>query len=324
MKKLNRIAILLIISQFICAKAAAQKNLVPNSSFENIITCPTWSGIDEFVEGWTNPNRYSPDYFNACANMNTPHLGVPTNGYGNQNARAGVAYVGIYIPVTSGNSLREYIQAELTEPLVAGEKYSVRFYVSLAENFSNYSVNTLGAYLSVSAASSTTNTVFNIEPQIVNNPTINPLTNKVNWQEVSGIYTAVGGEKFITIGNFESDGNVDTTSLVPIPSISDAAYYYVDDVSIESTTTNINEASMYNVIINSFPNPASDILNIELTNFEYYDIKIISAMGDTVIDIKNVKRLHSINVRNNPNGIYFLQITQRNTLLTTKKIIINH
>ncbi len=305
-----------------CAVNYAQ-NLVPNPSFEEYDTCPIYGSID-FSVGWTNPNNYSPEYFNVCANSDTPHLGVPNNGYGNQNARTGAAYAGIYIPVTSENSLREYIQAELTESLIAGAEYSVKFYVSLAENHSDYAVNTIAAYFSVSAISNTTNTVFNVNPQIVNNPIVNPLTDKDNWQEVSGTFVASGGEKFITIGNFQNDGNVDTTSLVQIPSLFDKSYYYIDDVSVERRiTNNVNEFSIEHPF-KYYPNPVSDILNIEPKNNQNYDIKMLDITGNIIFSYENINNLKSINVNQYSNGIYSLQLSKGNILLSNKKIIVHH
>lgn len=318
---MKKITVILFLVFYL--KSYSQVNLVPNPSFEDTLTCPIYSGIDEFVIGWTNPNDYSPDYFNSCANINTPNRGIPSNGYGYQEARTGNAYCGIYIPVNSGNSLREYIQAELTEPLDSGVEYSVKFYVSLAENHSDYSVNTLGAYLSVSAISSSSLFVFNVNPQIVNDPIANPLIDKNNWQEVSGTFVASGGEKFITIGNFEDDATVDTISLVAVPSISDKSYYYIDDVSVKSTLTNINKYSIEH-IFNYYPNPVSDILNIELKNIGNYDIIILDVTGNVIINQKNINGFYSINVSNYPNGIYFLQLSKENNLITNKKIIINH
>lgn len=300
------------------------QNLVPNPSFEDTIQCENYTIIDGFITGWTNPNDYSPDYFNSCANINYPHIGTPSNGYGYQEARTGNAYCGIYIPVRSGNSLREYIQAELTEPLIAGEEYIVKFYVSLADNFSDYAVNTIGAYFSTSAISSTTNTVFNVTPQIINAAIANPLTDKDNWQEITGNFVALGGEKFITIGNFEDDNTVDTTNLVA--NITNDSYYYIDDVSVEaiSGSTSINELNLDN-LFSYYPNPADNVLNIKLKDPGNYSIKILDIIVNSVVYQENINSsFHSINVNNYPDGIYFLQLIQENNLLKTKTIIINH
>ncbi len=305
----------------------AQQNLVPNGSFEEYSQCPDPATVDpmpdnmiELAMGWYNPTGYTPDYFNSCVTV-TNSYSVPTNGYGYQVPRTGNAYCGIYIPVRSGNSLREYIQTKLIEPLIAGEEYSVKFYVSLADNFSDYSVNTIGAFFSNIPISSTTNTVFNKTPQIVNDATFNPLIDTTQWQEVSGTFIALGGERYMTIGNFEMDGNVDTTNLVLNPTKD--PLYYIDDVSIKKNTTNsTGQLEIGN--LHYYPNPVNDILSINLPSKESYDIILMDIFGNQNIIFEDIQNILEIDVKNYKNGIYLLQVVQNKNLLSTKKVIINH
>lgn len=77
---------------------------------------------------------------------------MPNSGGGFQYALSGVAYAGFF---TFGiNNQREYIQAQLTDSLVAGIRYRVSFYVNLHDNF-QYATNNIGAYLSTTAVIST-------------------------------------------------------------------------------------------------------------------------------------------------------------------------
>ena len=71
---------------------------------------------------------------------------------------------------------------------------------------------------------------YGLTPQILlqGNP---PITDTVNWVKVSGLYQATGGEQYITIGNFNYDSTT-VTQIVDAASPYDAAYYYIDDVSI--------------------------------------------------------------------------------------------
>ena len=53
-----------------------------------------------------------------------------------------------------------------------------------------------------------------------------------NWVQISGIFVAAGGEDHVTIGNFfDSAGTQRTLVGTPTGGI-DAAYYYIDDVSV--------------------------------------------------------------------------------------------
>ena len=60
-----------------------------------------------------------------------------------------------------------------------------------------------------------------------------------NWDEVCAEYTAKGGEKFITIGNFTSDGDTKFEKNRKSKEYRDQkiqAYYYIDDISVKLTT----------------------------------------------------------------------------------------
>jgi hypothetical protein len=297
------------------------QNLVPNPSFEDTVQCPTPFSQLQFASGWVSPNGYSPDYYHSCANSSNPNYGVPNNYYGFQNARTGIAYGGIFLPVAAGNDLREYAQIQLIDTLVSGVEYIVKFYVSLADS-SEYSVNAIGAYLSKNAISSPSLKVFNVTPQIVNNSTTNPLTNKNIWYEILDTLIAVGGEEYITIGNFEADSTADTTS-VSGGSTSGEAYYYLDDVSIEPKPNSINYMDVNN-ILKFYPNPTSNILNIKISKTGCYTIQLLDVLGNVVSNKKTVKGDSVLHVEKYPNGIYFIQLSNENEILTTSKIIINH
>ena len=51
----------------------------------------------------------------------------------------------------------------------------------------------------------------------------------MNWVKISGIYTAHGGEQYITIGNFKLDTQTDT---LRVNTLGDYTAYYIDDVSV--------------------------------------------------------------------------------------------
>src|SRR5690554_3199107 len=208
---------ILVLTGLLAALTPISKaqNLVPNPSFETYSQCPDPATLDpmpndmmELATGWNNPTGYTPDYFHACVNLPNS-FGVPTNGYGSQDARTGNAYAGL-ITMYGETEAREYIQTELTESLIAGKQYLVTFYVCLGK-VCTYAANNIGAYFSNTSVSVSHSWVLPYIPQISNNPFTNPLTNMVGWTEVSGVFTAVGGEQYMIIGNFNSYASTDTT-----------------------------------------------------------------------------------------------------------------
>jgi len=126
-----------------------------------------------------------------------------------------------------GNN-RDYIQVKLVDSLVINKCYSVEFYTNLV-NFVPWAINNVGAYISNNAIHCTPPNPYNLTPQILlpGNPVI---SDTVNWVKVYGIYSATGGEDYITIGNFAYDSN--TVFLPMISSGGHQSYYYVDDVSL--------------------------------------------------------------------------------------------
>jgi PKD repeat protein len=213
---------LLFLAALFCLSHA--QNLVPNYSFETISFCPNgFGGIGPTVAiPWTAPTGGSPDIFNVCS---TTFVDVPANFFGNQNALTGDGYAGIYCKL-NGPEYREYIQAPLLEPLVAGEWYTVSFYVSPGDI--GCGIMTIGAYLSVNQVTQGGVGALILSPQIESNQGF--LVDYDNWTLISGCFQASGGEQYITLGNFNSDAN---TSFDP-NCTSGLAYYYIEDVLVES------------------------------------------------------------------------------------------
>ncbi len=206
----------------------AQENLVPNGSFEEYYNCPG-GGIME-SKHWYSPTIGSPDLFHVCANSSNPQWGVPQNTRGYQVPKTGGAYAGFF--VRANDDGREYLQVELNKPLEGGKKYSVQFYLSLADIFA-VSVWNIGICLSNTAVSSPLiNTyVLNVTPQILNEE--GNFLNWEEWTEVKGEYTAQGGETFITIGNFYTEANTDTLFIPGLNQFNpEQTFIYIDDVSI--------------------------------------------------------------------------------------------
>lgn len=206
------------------------QNLVPNPSFESYTTCPNGLSQINYATSWNTPTLGTPDYMNNCAPTGFFSVCIPTNFRGYQNARTGVGYANIFtLPTVSTGNYREYLQANLTSPLVAGTIYEVSFYVSLSDK-SRYATNNLGAYLSVNPINSTNTQNLPYIPQI-NEPNI--ITDTANWTLVTGLYIAGGGEEYITIGNFYNDvSTLRTLNNAATPNLFSDNSYYIDDVSV--------------------------------------------------------------------------------------------
>jgi len=299
---------------------------VPNPSFENYSPCPLLGQFS--CLNWNNPNACSPDYFNYCTNGNI--VGVPNNSFGFQYAHTGDAYAGIFalqIPNTDG---REYIQSQLLSTLDTGKNYCVSFYVSCA-NRSNTAITEIGLYFSNNPIfSSISCTIFNVNPQIIS-PAGVYLNDTVNWYKIEGTYTALGGERYITIGNFKNDVSTDTTYWNNHPTGCNPcyyeSYYYIDDVSVmdcNDTSTSVQEnENNYNFSL--YPNPSTGSFSIKYDSkqsndvvFKLYDIRG-KLLNETVLKNENTSFDFSDVLAN---GIYFYQLSINNKMVKSDKVVI--
>ncbi len=219
--------ILPIIILGFCGFLHAQ-NLVPNPSFETYTVCPTSAGAFAGVANWfvVPTHNGSPDFHHVCGSTT---FGVPSNVFGNQNARTGSGYIGFVTHFGSGN-FREYLEVQLPTPMVSGTSYDVSAYLSLSDG-SGWGTDGFGFYFSTGQVSgSGTNQPLPLTPQVAN-PNNNYITSKVNWTPVTGTFTATANYSYLVIGNFKNDA----TTNYQVQSGWSWNYTYLDDVSVIPT-----------------------------------------------------------------------------------------
>lgn len=221
---MKKIHLFFYLLQVVFIGGLQSQNLVPNPSFENYTTCPTSVAQINLALPWVTPSSGSPDYFNTCATNS--FCDVPSNFFGTQAPRTGNAYAQVVI-YPSSISLREYAQIKLLSPLMAGQTYDVSFYTSLQEN-SYRASNNIGIYISTTAPSIAGSGPLPVTPQINETAVINDV---INWTLISGTYTAIGGEEYITIGNFYDDVST-TTAINPSGIGMYATFYLIEDVCV--------------------------------------------------------------------------------------------
>jgi len=319
--------ILFIIYYLLFILNSKGQNLVPNGDFETYSLCPTAPNQMNLAVPWYDPTGATPDYYNACA-APTSLVGVPFQSNGAvtvyQNAHSGHGYAGLFTTQNNGSDYREYIQILLANPLVSGRCYVVSFYANLA-NLLKYGSNNIGAYLSTNPITTTAPNVLNYTPQILLAGNT-PIVDTVNWIKVSGIYSAIGGEIYITIGNFQDDNNT-TTQLVDSLNPFDGCYYYIDDVSVmdcNDTSTSVQETKN-DYIFSLYPNPStgSFSINYDLKQsndavFKLYDIRG-KLLNETVLKSENTSfDFSDVFV----NGIYFYQVSINNKMIKSDKVVI--
>lgn len=313
---------------------AMSQNLVPNPSFETHSTCTGileiryYGNTPDIVHPWYSPNTATPDYFNSCANWTNS---VPSNEIGYQQARTGNAYAGILAYYYDGSLLnyREYLGVRLIDSLLAGNTYCISFYLSVTPYLNNtytrsFSLNKIGVYLSNIPAilPNSFQNYYNLPytPQIVSDSNIY-LTDTLNWTEISGEYHAHGGEKYITIGNFNDDANTDTLFMATNHlQGSKSAYYFIDDVSLIKCNVGVEENEEETLKI--YPNPATNSISITTNNEQLKTIYIVNVYGEKVMYQQvtvNTQQL-SIDVSSFAKGIYFLEAETEKGIIRKKLV----
>jgi len=224
-----RYSLLLALSPFLLGA----QNLLKNPSFESISRCPDRLGnFHSEVADWSSPTLASTDYFNSCST----EMGTADNFNGSQDADFGKGYAGMYL--FAPDDYREYVQGELVKTLMAGKRYEISFFLSLAER-SDFAVKELGLVFSreklelpirkelsrMQLYKQDGNTYSFVQ---LNNPDF--LIETKEWVRMNVEYTATGSENFLTIGNFAN--NARTLTLKTGRSSKKGAYYYIDMVDI--------------------------------------------------------------------------------------------
>lgn len=277
------------------------QNLVPNPSFEIYNKCPNnISGLEyspgyvtfPTVQWWVNPIQLgSADYFNAC----TPQMqsvSVPANAFGYQPARTGKAYLGIIAwegRIQGGsmaNTFAEYVQCKLTRPMVAGNSYCVTYYVSNAVSNATYNfvgIDAMSVNFSTSKATQPTGYTLSL-PVSAGNKQGKYLTDTSQWMRVSAVYTAAGGEEWMTMGWFDNGGTPAFQPVKPAaPNTRDnyRCYLYIDDVSVVRLS---NTDTFFSVMDSTFCKPGGFSVDLS-SRSSIADHKWNNGAGDATINV---------------------------------------
>ncbi|MBK9013458.1 MAG: OmpA family protein [Saprospiraceae bacterium] len=226
------------------------ENIIPNPSFELYASPP----IGWFYKGehFTNVMKYWSSATNASPDVFGPKVRVPSHweekGFGKQVSRTGLSMVGI---TTFGCGhgkphCREYIQIQLSEPLVLGQRYLAEMYVSHLPK--SLRTNNLGFYFSTEKIEEITDGLLNFSPQVKADDI---LEGSNRWLKVSGKFIADREAEYLVIGNFFPDS---LTLTKPSDSGSlPFGYYYIEDVLVKKIPP-----------ILPIPVPDDDLSNIKL------------------------------------------------------------
>lgn len=266
--KLPAMKRLFLLLLFFPLLLAAQKNLVPNPSFEADIHAPAiqkfnWNryvdwktdslhahaGNERYLtKDWFQPTGGTPDYLNSRSSW---LLGWKTKtartGSGRMAIIGGLSKNSISTWLFFQDTYAEYIECRLTQPLEAGKMYCVRYYVALDEK-SNFACHHFGAavtrdcvlvdytHTSLDGQSPKTQVIASDDHYV---------TSDEGWVMICDTFIANGGESFLTLGSFAGEwpehvhkAKKSQHGSLRVAPFNKYAYYYVDDVSLTEVMPN--------------------------------------------------------------------------------------
>ncbi|MDQ3109952.1 MAG: OmpA family protein [Bacteroidota bacterium] len=222
MKKVISLYFILLLGNISLAQ-----NLVMNPGFEEHgeIT-GNGPGSDNMrgnhVISWLSPTDASPDYFVRGNDYLFNQYGPPQSHSG--EAMAGIAVFG------GKTEYREYIIGEFSAPLEAGVTYDFSIAIALAA-YSGKMIDEFGVCITTTRIlDKKISSSLKLIPQIIIDSTDQENVNG-KWMVFHETFTALGGEKFITIGNFSSDKKTKSKKINGEKG-APYAYYYLDDISL--------------------------------------------------------------------------------------------
>lgn len=225
----------LILLSLLSGMELFSQNLVPNPNFEEKLHCPPYVLGTSFLDAtsyWHCPlgNIFGmADYYHSC----------DTSTYHAEDPSGGNAYIGLlnyWKPVQLNPYLAsEYVQTELNDSLIQSQTYYIHFLFRYP-NISSYVLcENIGMRFSDLPLIQQPNyqTLGYDSLRTIDATGLVNIFDTTTWFSYDTMYTAQGGENFVTIGNFR-DLNTATFINNP-PSPNNYAYIYVDNVYVGLT-----------------------------------------------------------------------------------------
>jgi outer membrane protein OmpA-like peptidoglycan-associated protein len=195
----------------LCSHTLAQTNLIPNPGFEK------YNGKGLYVPAakpWKN--IYTADYYHAPFKLRDDKK---------VEAHGGKSFVGLRFQT----NYKEYVFVKLDSALKPGHHYTVEFWFCFGE-WSTTALKSLGVCFSKKQLN---------QKQVEDTPaefksetgSKKGIISGYQWSKLTLSYTAIGGERFITIGNMAPKLNKDFKRIGKMFTPREA-YYFMDDFSL--------------------------------------------------------------------------------------------
>ena len=327
----------IIIPIFFCflGNVSFAQNLVPNYSFEEADSCPTFLNARTYkyslgCVGWGQANTGNPDYYNTCdtaaisIGKDVPWVGVPYNYIGYQAAYEGAAYAGINMYIQSPFDNKEYLITNIPA-LEVDTVYQVTIHVSLADSC-EYATDGMGVFFTTYGSPDQLTSGTIIETPQIDYTSYGIIKDSINWVTLSGIFIADSAYTSLIIGGFKSSSEMNIIAVNDSPSNPHTnAYYYIDNVVVEKLSSTRIGTVNKTVATQLYPNPFTDYATLLFNNPDKLNcsFSLFNAQGQVVQRMDNVVSDRLRIERNElPTGVYYYQLINATYSLTGGKVII--
>ena len=192
-------------------------------------------------EGMSSPTNGTPDFFHPKA-YQIIGRDKPYSLLGSQKPYRGDGCFGLaaFAFINNKEYPREYMQLELSQPLIKGSVYHLEFYVLLSFtqkiSASGFGICFSDSLVYFSSKDMQGRKYLDLETNILSD---SAFLNTRSWKKVTSSYLASGGEKYIVLGNFLPRNNVNITEVPgykETPYGSETSYTLIDEILIEEKT----------------------------------------------------------------------------------------
>lgn len=206
--------------------ALVGQNLVLNPSFEDGAVCDGSTERIDTVNSWSKVAG-NPSYINTSCFLTKESKAFV------QGMRLPPASEGQVLSIQKFDLQTECQQGALAKPLEEGKQYIVQMRVRLPIQFCQQAINEVGVVLSQTPLDKyAERSVIDLPALSLKNNTQTPISKQYEWEEVSTLYTAKGGEQFIAIGNFSSNN----AGVFENRAKKECTYLFIDVVSVSEFT----------------------------------------------------------------------------------------
>lgn len=229
---------ILSMSLLLASLAGSAQLEVSNGGFESFNDLPNSVGQWFLCDEWNNLGSASshPDYYHVDGSFGGD---LPQTPVANVSPWEGKAVMGLAATGLPGSNRRSYLSTTLSEPLVAGARYRVSFYITNGElnagSFSGLGTSHLGLYFSEEQPVQVNLEPIEVEPQFERQ---NVMYDR-EWEQVVFTFTADAAYSHLTFGVFGNDS--DKSIEVFEGSNPSIAYYFVDHFEIVPVPDELSE-----------------------------------------------------------------------------------